>query len=105
MPIEVDWAKLGELGIGVVALVVFFFMFKLVMGQWSKSTEAQLTSAQALERNTQAYEKLSAVFEKSYERELEFQREALGIMKENSVLLKDTNDRVRDVKRLLERSE
>lgn len=78
-----DWAILEKVGIAGVAVAGFYVMYRvfiLFMEQWSAST-------QALNRNSDGYEKLSKVFEQSHEREMEFQRDMMHISK-------DTNEKV-----------
>lgn len=92
-----DGNMLRELGIGIVAIIIMYLIVKMVLAQWSKSTDAQIETnktqsetAQALEKNAKSYEKLAAVFEKSHDREIEFQREVISS-------LKDTNSKVNDI--------
>lgn len=83
---QFDWSILKEVGLGGVALALIFFGYKVIMfllEQWRASTEA-------LNRNTDGYTKLSEVFEKSHEREMEFQEKMLE-------LTKDTNKKVSEL--------
>ena len=85
-----EWAILEKVGIAGVALGGFWIMYQLFilfMNQWGASTEA-------LNRNSDGYEKLSKVFEQSHEREMEFQKEMLSVSQ-------DTNDKVTEMHREL----
>ena len=79
-----DWAKIGELGIGVVALIVLYKVITLFVDMWSKSTDA-------INRNTEGFQQLSNTLARSHEREVEFQKEAIRMLKENSDLHAETH--------------
>lgn len=69
MPVEFDWSIIEKAGIGGVCLAIIFFgfqAFKIVISQWQNSTDA-------VNKNTDAFMELSKVFERSHEREVEFQ--------------------------------
>lgn len=88
MAIEFDWAILEKIGIAGVCAVFVYFGFQalsLILVQWSNSTDA-------VNKNTEAFQELSKVFEKSFEREIVFQEE----MRER---MKDTQEKVTDIHR------
>lgn len=98
---EMDFSKLAEFGIGIVAIVVLYMLVQGFIKVWEKSIEvqkesiaAQNSSTDALNRNTDAYTKLSGIFEKSYEREIEFQRESKKFHADALWLLRDTHTKV-----------
>lgn len=103
--VSVNWAKLSEAGIGVVAIVAFVvltsFLVKGFFKVWNRSIDTQEKSNEAITKNTDAYNKLSTVFEKSHEREIEFQREALELLKSNNTIARDTHDKVKDIQEKL----
>ena len=85
-----DWAILEKVGIAGVAVAGFWVMYQvfiMFMKQWGASTEA-------LNRNSDAYKELSKVFENAHERDLEFQKDMVG-------LSKDTNQKVSELHREL----
>lgn len=71
---------LGTGGLAGIALFLFYKMFQIFIDQWDKSTEA-------INRNTETHKEMKEIFEKSYEREIEFQKEVI-------ILLKDTHKKV-----------
>lgn len=104
--VEIDWAKIGEMGLGVVALIAITFIVVKFIEAWQKSNDAQIHTADALAKNAQAYDKLAHVFEQSSEREREFEREALRLLQENAAKTADTHRRVREMhQRMLEHGE
>jgi hypothetical protein len=77
------WAvmkDIGAAGLGVIALWLFYKIFTMFIEQWGKSTEA-------INRNTETHKEMQEVFQKSHEREIEFQKEVI-------ILLKDTHKKV-----------
>lgn len=72
--------KAGIAGICIAVLIVGYKVFQLFIGQWKNSTDAQNISTEALNRNTQSFEQLSAVFERQHEREIQFQQEVRTTM-------------------------
>lgn len=67
--IEFDWGALKGVGVGGICIAIIYFgfqMFKIFIEQWKNSTDA-------VNKNTEAFAELSKVFERSHERELEFQ--------------------------------
>jgi uncharacterized protein HemX len=99
--IAVDWGKVSEAGIGVVALVAIVALVwglgKGFLAVWGRSIDSQEKSTDAISKNTEAYNKLSVVFEKSYEREIEFQKEAIQLLRDNHNIAVDTQKRVKDI--------
>lgn len=95
--VEFDWSvveKVGIGGLGVVALFVIFRLTLLFIQQWNESTKA-------LNRNSDAYNKLAEIFEnssnqqKQFQKEqMEFQRQQMEFQKEMLLLTKDTNTKV-----------
>lgn len=86
MDLNFDWDALSKVGIGGICIVVIFVGYKIFLfffEQWKNSTDA-------INKNTAAFVKLTTVFEESSERDAQWQKEI-------SVVLKDTNDRVRDI--------
>lgn len=93
MPMEFDWSVIEKGGIAVISVTVIYFgyhVFRLVVEQWKNSTDA-------VNKNTEAFLELSKVFERSHEREVEFQKEALEILRESHKLNRDTNIKVREI--------
>lgn len=74
---------IGAAGLGVIALWLFYKIFTLFIDQWGKSTEA-------INRNTETHNEMKDMLHRSHERELEFQRDVI-------VLLKDTHKKVNAV--------
>lgn len=72
--------KAGIAGVCIALMIVGYKIFQLFINQWKNSTDAQNISTEAVNRNTQSFEKLSAVFEKQHERELQFQQEVRTTM-------------------------
>lgn len=88
--INFDWAafdKLGALGISALALFAGYRIVVMFVGQWKVSTEA-------INRNTDSFEKLSEVFETQSKREKEFQVEVLHMMHDSYSLVSDTSRKV-----------
>lgn len=99
--LEFDPATIAEFGIGVVAIIVLYLLVMGFIKVWEKSIEAQHksieaqnSSTDALNRNTVAYTQLSSIFEKSHEREMEFQRETKEFHSDALWLLRDTHTKV-----------
>ena len=98
MPTELDWAilqnleKIGIAGVAVFAIYIGYLAFKLVLDQWKQSTEA-------VNKNTEAFTKLSEVFERQAEREVDFQKEVLSMLKDGQATIKDTNQKVTEIHR------
>lgn len=99
--VSVDWSKVSEAGIGVVALVAFVVLtavlVKAFFTVWNRSIDTQEKSNEAITKNTEAYNKLSTVFEKSHEREIEFQREAISLLRTNNNVVNDVHEKVKDI--------
>lgn len=99
--VSVDWSKVSEAGIGVVALVAFVVLtavlVKAFFTVWNRSIDTQEKSNEAITKNTEAYNKLSTVFEKSHEREIEFQREAISLLRTNNTVVNDVHEKVKDI--------
>lgn len=99
--ISVDWAKISEAGIGVVAVIAIVILIAILwkgfLAVWNRSIDSQEKSTDAITKNTEAFNNLSNVFEKSHEREIEFQREALELLKDNNLLAKQTHEKVTDL--------
>lgn len=75
--------KIGIAGICVLVMLFGYRMFVIFMTQWKNSTDA-------VNNNTTAFMELSKVFEKANEREIEWQKTAMEVMK-------DTNKKVSDI--------
>jgi hypothetical protein len=87
---SVNWGsvdKIGGIGLAVIILFVGYKMFQLFISQWKNSTEA-------VNNNTTAFQELSRVFERANEREIEWQKEAMEIMKDTNKKVKDIHDKV-----------
>lgn len=83
-------AGLDKIGITAVSIAIMYFGFKVFQiftTQWKQSTEA-------VNRNTKSFEKLSAVFEKSNEREMEFQKNVMAMLSDGNKLIVDTHKKV-----------
>lgn len=81
-----DLSFLESIGGVGLAVVLAYFGYKIIMfmiEQWKSSTEA-------LNKNSEAFNKLSVVFEKSDERQIEFQKEIL-------IVMNDTHKKVTDI--------
>lgn len=93
---SVDWTVvLEKSGIGgaLILLIYFGFQgFKLMINQWKSSTEA-------VNKNTKAFVQLSHVFEKSSQREIEFQKEIMKLLNEGQYTIKDTHKKVEDIQK------
>jgi hypothetical protein len=93
---ELDWGAVIEKGgiatISVVALFIGYQVTKLFIGQWKASTDA-------MDRNTQGYEKLTEVFTKSAEMEEQFQKEVVGMLRQGHYIAEDTNRKVHEIHR------
>lgn len=69
MNVEFDWSVLNKVGISGICLAIIYFgfqAFRIIIAQWQNSTDA-------VNKNTNAFMELSKVFERSHEREVEFQ--------------------------------
>lgn len=80
---EILFGKLAELGLGVVALVILYLIVKMFVEMWGRSTDA-------INRNTNGFEQLSEVLAKSHERDIQFQKDAMKLMR-------DTHDKVDEI--------
>jgi hypothetical protein len=88
-----DLSILESVGIGGVAVVALYFsfqVFRIFIAQWRSSTDS-------IDKNTEAFQKLSDVFEKQSQREQEFQDHALKLLNENKTTSEDTNKKVTDI--------
>lgn len=73
MPVEIEWSALEKIGIAGVSALALWILYKLVVmffDQWKVSTEV-------VNRNTESFNELTKVFEKSHQREIDFQKEVL----------------------------
>lgn len=80
------WSVAKDIGVGAISVVALYLLYKvfiLFIEQWGKSTEA-------INRNTETHKEMQDIFNKSYEREIEFQKEVI-------IILKDTHRRVVDM--------
>jgi hypothetical protein len=95
VPIDIaGFSGIAEYGVGIVAIVVIYLLVSgIVKGfleMWKRSVDSQDKSTDALNRNSEAYQQLSNVFKASHEREIEFQKESL-------VLLRDIHSKTTDI--------
>lgn len=87
MPVNMDYTIIEKIGIAGVAFVAIYFGYKMMeifIAQWKVSTEA-------INRNTESFEKLTEVVDRAAKREQEFQREATELLYEIRDLTRETN--------------
>lgn len=115
--VSFDWTILKDVGMGGLAIVALLMLNKIVttvLEQRKEEGERVLTqwqaSTDAINKNTEAFNNHSHVFERASERELEFQRsmeESQKIMlqkiTEGVDTAEDTNRRVRDLQKHLKK--
>src|SRR5690606_20558054 len=75
--------KIGLGGITLVILIGAYRIFILFLDRWQESTEA-------LNRNSDAYQQLSQVFEESLKHEIEFREKQMSFQREMTTLTKQT---------------
>lgn len=95
--LEINWEMVEKIGIAGVSLCALYFCYKMVLlfiQQWKISTEA-------INRNTEGFQKLTEVFEMQARKEREFQRETLAVIYEHRELSRQTNDIVHALHRHL----
>jgi ABC-type transport system involved in Fe-S cluster assembly fused permease/ATPase subunit len=101
--IELDWGKIFETSaIAAICIAIIWFGYKvfvIIVSQWRNSTDAQMQSVDAVNKNTKAFEKLSEVFERQNAREIEFQEKTFSLLKSGVVIAEDTNKKVSEIHR------
>lgn len=93
----IPWSKLGDYGIGIVALVIVYLLVRLFIEMWKMSIESQNKSTDAINRNTSGFTQLSNVLATQSERDRLFQVEALELLKETNKQTKQTHKKVIDI--------
>ena len=91
-----DFASIGEYGVGIVAIAALVYVFTVFIRMWEKSIKAQNESTKALNRNTVGFMELSKVFEKSHEREVQFQKDVMELMHDTNKKVNEIHNRVVD---------
>lgn len=97
MPELTSFEKMGVVGITIGVMFFFYKVFIIFVDQWKNSNETQDRSTDALNRNTASFEKLSAVFEKQAERDIEFQQAVTQILAKNTSMLNNTHRKVSEL--------
>lgn len=82
--------KIGLGGITLVILIGAYQIFIMFLDRWQESTEA-------LNRNSDAYQQLSQVFEESLKHEMEFREKQMSFQREMTTLTKQTYDKVSEI--------
>lgn len=88
-----NWTALEQVGIAGVALGAIYFGYKIVslfIEQWRVSTEA-------INRNTESFEKLTEIVDRASKREQDFQKEASGLLYEILDISRDTGRTTRKI--------
>lgn len=93
-----DPSKLGDLGIGVVALFLFYLIFRLLMSSHKAALELQVKQQDAtnavVQDNTKAINKLSNTLEKSNVLEEDFRKRVLEVAEDTRDMVQEIHNKV-----------
>jgi hypothetical protein len=92
-----NFERLGAVGLAAMIVFIGYKIMQLLMDQWRASTSAQERAVDALNRNTDSFEKLAAVFEKQAERDVEFQKFVTGVLNKNTSLLTSAHQKITEL--------